>query len=365
MKKTSTILTSSEDKLLRDYSIRTICIFLFGRLGDTAMRTPIVHQIRTYYPNAKITALVDSAGYELLQTNSEIDELIIMERNRKKKFSYILSRISTQIILWKRRFDLVINLYGGNSSHTMMRLSLAKYQVGYRHGKARCNISELSHLNGEEFLFERPLHLTNVLFRILVFFESHPEILDTTPLVFSSLSSDTKIKTYLDGFGFDNLYLISLAASDLHKILPIEKSYAQIEMLYHKYGYIPVIVCNPVQEFLQETLINNFLIPNNIPHIKLPLLSIDEISALMKQMLFTIVPDTGLYHISIGLERPTFAIFTHTNPILVEPSHGIYELCFQESTVYGSDGLKQGIKEIDTEYLLKRTYHFINRLVHS
>lgn len=353
---------SPDEIFLSDYPIETICLFLFGRLGDTAMRTPIIRRIRNYYPDAKITALVDPVGYELLQHNPDIDELIVMQRNRKHLLSYITSRLSVQSLLWKRRFDLLVNLYGSDSSNTMMKLSRAKYQVSYVKGKAWTNISELSHLNGQRFHFEHSLHITHDLFRILVFFEPQPDTLDTTPLIFSSPSADLRMQSYLQSFGFDKLYVISLAASDLQKILPIEKSYRQIEMLYREYGYIPAVVSNPSQEFLQETLINDYLVPNHIPYIKLPTLGVDEISALMKHVSFTVVPDTGLYHISIGLECPTFGIFTYTNPVLVKPNDGTYELCFQETGEYGRDGLKQGTKEIDTEYLLNSTHSFISRL---
>lgn len=353
----------SENKLLQNYPIQSVCIFLLGRLGDTAMRTPIVRRIRTYYPNAKITAIVDPIGYELLQSNPDIDELIVMQRDRKKILSYITSRLSVQLTLLARHFDLLVNLYGGDSSNNMMRLSFAKYQVSYVHGKSWTNIKTLSHLNGQKFHFEPAEHITNSLFRILVFFEPQPESLDTTPLIFSKPLTDEKMKFFLKNFDYEKKFFISLAASDIQKILAVKKSYHQIEMLYHNFGYIPAIACNPSQEFLQDELIDDYLIPNNIPHIKLPPLNIEEITALMKYMRFTIVPDTGLYHISVGLELPTFGIFTYTNPILVEPSHGIYKLCFQENGEYGKDGLKQGTKEIETQFLIESTQKFMNQIV--
>lgn len=349
--------------MLKDYSIKTICILLFGRLGDTAMRTPIVKRIREYYPNAIITVIIDSIGYELLKTNPDINTLITIDRNRKNKLRYLKNKIVVQANIVKNHYDLIIDLYGGKSSNNMMKLSFAKYQVGYVNGSPWTNIKSLQHLSTKRFNFDQPFHITNGLFNILIFFETELNHLETAPFVYSRASVDSEIENYLQSFSFKNFYLISLAASDIQKILVIEKSYKQIEMIYHTYGFIPVIACNPTQEFLQETLITDFLIRNNIPHIKLPLLDVEHIIAIMKHVMFTIVPDTGLYHLSVGLKIPTFGIFTYTNPLLVEPTQGIFKLCFQESGEIGRDGLKQGTKEIEVNYLLETTKQFIDQIL--
>ena len=150
----------------------------------------------------------------------------------------------------------------------------------------------------------------------------------------------------------------------MKKIIDLEKTYQLIEYLYNRYRLIPIVVLNPGQEFLQLELLNKFLIPNNVNYISLDKKSIDEMAVIIKYSKFFIVPDTGLFHMSLSLKTPTFCIFTHTNPKLVEPDNDdiIYKACYRikEPKEYDVFGLENCTKEISFEDIKNHLDSFLS-----
>ena len=148
--------------------------------------------------------------------------------------------------------------------------------------------------------------------------------------------------------------MISLGSGGIEKILDMSLTFELIKYIYEKYNMVPAVILNPGQEYLQKQLINDFLIPNNIKHIKLKYLSIEDLAILMKLSDFIIVPDTGLYHMAVAIKIPIYSIFTYTNPKLVEPTNGIYKLVFKEDKTLEENKkleLKFGTKDIELSKL--------------
>lgn len=345
-------MLGSQDKIkkidLKNENIEKICILMLGLLGDVLMRTPIVKEMKKIYPNARIDVIVDHIGKEVLKNSPYINTIFVIDRNKKSKFKYVYNKIATQLFLIKNRYDLMLDLYGGKSSYNMMRLSFAKYQLGLlRSGRIYTNKSFIK--NNKNLNFNNKYHITNRLFRILEYFDIKIDTLDTTPEMYMSESITEKIENYINSFEIKNYYILSLGSGGLEKIISMQKMFELIKYIYQKYDLIPAIVLNPDQEYLRTDLIDNFLKPNNVDFIKLKLLSIEEVSILIKKSNFIIVPDTGLFHIAVANGTPIFSIFTYTNPKLVEPLKGIFEIVFKEDEMLEENKnheLKLGTKDI-------------------
>ena len=146
-------------------------------------------------------------------------------------------------------------------------------------------------------------------------------------------------------------------------MLDLEKMFKLIRFIYEEYNYIPAIILNPGQEFLQTDIINKYLDKNNIKYIKLKYLNIHEIISLMKKSKFIIVPDTGLYHIAVCLNLPIFSIFTYTNPKLVEPENGIYEICNKEIDEYGLFDLRICTNKMEIAFIITSFKKFVKKLI--
>ncbi|MCT7518514.1 glycosyltransferase family 9 protein [Aliarcobacter cryaerophilus] len=328
---------------------------MLGLLGDVLMRTPLIREFKKLYPNAKIIVIVDPIGKEVLQNNPDIYEIIVLNRSKKDIFKYLYGKIEIQIKMIMKSFDLIIDLYGGSSTYNMTKLSLSKYQIGFKSGKIWTNKNFIK--NELEINFKNKYHLTNKLFEIFRYFDLKIDNLDTTPFIYTSTESEINIKQYVKSLECSsNYYLISLGSGGIEKILDMSLTFELIKYIYEKYNMIPAVILNPGQEYLQKQLINDFLIPNNIKHIKLKYLSIEDLAILMKLSDFIIVPDTGLYHMAVAIKIPIYSIFTYTNPKLVEPTSGIYKLVFEENKILKENEnleLKFGTKNIDLFKLLR------------
>ena len=325
--------------------IKTIGIIGWGLMGDVLMRTPVIHAIRDVFPHAKIVVSTDPVGEEVLRYNTDIDRIFTIDRKKRPKLNYLFNKLKAWKDLRFEQLDIIIDLYNGKSSNTMMRLSGAKYKITFR-----------------DILVEprkNNFHISNELLDIVSLFSNNYQNYGTKPIFTTRSITNEKMKKYVDTLKQEKTYLLNFGSGGLEKILPMEKSFEQVKFLYLKYGFTPLIICNPGQEHFQKTFIEKYLIPCNIPYHALPILSLEEIGAIMRCNDFIITPDTGLYHIAVATDIPILGIFTYTDPRLVEPENGIYIHCFQSEQDIDSAGLRFGNKDLDLEYLLERTKIFM------
>lgn len=338
--------------MLNQQPIHRICVIMLGLMGDVLMRTAFTRELRRQFPDADICAVVDPIGRELLAHNPDINRTIVMYRKRDRWLRYLSSKIRMHTWLPIQRFDLLIDLYAGESSRRLMRLSAAKFQLGFdRQGALWCNSSVNQVAQYQVVPSTNPHHLNHALFQLLGRIDHYSLPPTTRPVFVPDTSQSAKIDSLMSTLSDKNVYLLSLGSGGLEKILDLDKQFALIQRIHQTDGIIPMIVCNPSQEHLQRELIDRFLQPNHIPYLELPLLGLNEIALLMTHSRWVMLPDTGLYHLAVALAIPIFCIFTHTNPELVRPDGGKYVLCFKPTSHIGQAGLPLGTKEIDQELL--------------
>ena len=84
---------------------RRILIVLHGSIGDVTRALPLAESIRRAFPRAYLAWSVEPACFPLLQGNSSIDEIIVLERRRWWKNAIpFLARVRAG------KFDLVLDL---------------------------------------------------------------------------------------------------------------------------------------------------------------------------------------------------------------------------------------------------------------
>jgi len=317
-------------------NINKIGVLMFGLLGDVILRTPVLHALKDIYPNAKIVAFVDPIGKAVLENNSDVDEIIVIDRKKEKnKLRQNYKKIRAILALRREKFDLLVNLYNGGSSRLMVMFSGARYKLGF------CMQENQKIYNIENKCLEDRLKEEQSLYNYMI---SIVEPLSDKNFLLKPLfdldnESFVKIQNLLEDNIYKNekFYLLNMGTSKEDKMLPIEKYFLIIQYIYEKYNYIPLIIANPGQEYLQQELINNYLKNSNIPYIQLPVLSLKEIASLIRLTPFIITPDTGLMHLAMAFDNYIMAIFTYTHPIFVDPKNekfiAVYE-SFDEGLLY-------------------------------
>ncbi len=336
-------------------NIRKIGVIILGLFGDVLIRTPILKNLKIMFPEAELVAIVDKIGIEVLRYNPNVDRTIVFHRKRNKLKNNLLKIYD----IWQVRqekFDLLVNVYDGGSTPIITRLSGAPHRLGItkRSRKTYTMIQPILRQRHEK-------HHIGFNFLKVLYPLGKPIDFTTKPIFIIPQVISQTIQKRFEFIDFQNTYLINFGSGGIEKIMDFQKYFQLTLYLYEHYKFIPAIIKNPGQEYLQENFIKKFLEKTDIPYKTLPLLTLHELGALMQLVRFFVTPDTGLLHIAIALDIKTLAIFTYTNPKLVDPETDNFVACFEPDFSNVQDSLYFGTKEIDINYLYSR----VDKLLHS
>ena len=295
--------------------INNIGIIMFGLLGDILIRTPVIQAIKDIYPNAKITVITEPIGTTLLSYNNYVNDIITIQKNDKNKIQQNFEKFKGMLAVYSRHFDLLLNLYNGGSSHLLVRFSMAKYKLGFCNQK-KSTYNVLNICDGDRLKEKQSLYS----YMISIIEPLSQKKYSLKPIFHPTQSTYIKMKQLVENLDIDNhkLYILNLGASKKDKLLDMNKYLSIVEYIYRQYGFVPAIVLNPSQEYLQNDFIENYITPQGLPFIKLKMHSLEEIASLMTLTKFTITPDTGLMHLAMAMDVYTLAIFTYTHPMFVD-----------------------------------------------
>lgn len=338
-----------------DNQINKIVVIMLGLMGDVLIRTPILRNLKAMFPDAKITAVVDKIGVEILQNNPDVDELILFHRNKNK----LKNNLFKFYDIWqvrKKKFDLLIDVYNGGSSRIVSLFSNATHRLGLEHKRAgtySCVFTDYLKEEEKHSYHINHNHLGAQTLKILYPLEKRIDF-DTRPTFIVQEATLSNMQKQFSSIDFDKSYLLNLGSGGLEKIMDFAKYFDLVEYIYKNYGLVPLILCNPGQEFLQSSFISEFMTKSTIPYTQLPILSLQEVGAFMKLSSFIITPDTGLLHIAIALDIKSLAIFTYTNPELVDPKSQNMVACFTPDFSNKHGELYFGTRDIPNDYLHTR-----------
>jgi len=110
-----------------DQTLQTIQRILISRLrfmGDIILTTPLLHQVRHFYPQAQITYLAEKPYHTLLENNPNVDQILSFHRADNRDLAKVM------FILLKETFDLAIDLFGNPRSGWLTFLSGASIRIG-------------------------------------------------------------------------------------------------------------------------------------------------------------------------------------------------------------------------------------------
>ncbi len=123
-------------------------------LGDVVHTLPVLHGLRTRYPQAKIDWLVAPQFAPLLKSHPELDELILFDRKRFGRLGLSAGAASEFLTfirdLRARRYDLVIDLQGLFRTGFLSAASGAPIRIGFRDAREGAWLFYTHHLHIED-----------------------------------------------------------------------------------------------------------------------------------------------------------------------------------------------------------------------
>ncbi len=127
----SFIKESKPISLLQERNIHRIGLFKFRNIGDVLLMTPSIRAIREAFPQARITAVVNSSTEAMLQGNPHLDEVLVYDRSKRKEGNRLYHEFQFFREIRCRQFDLTINLVSGERPAWCSLFSGARLRISY------------------------------------------------------------------------------------------------------------------------------------------------------------------------------------------------------------------------------------------
>ncbi len=117
--------------------IQKILVIKLKHIGDVLLASSVIAALHRHYPKAEITALVPRGTVEMLEGNPHVHDIVIFDRAIKRFSFSSLVQEEWKLLqtLRKRKFDVAIDLSGGDRGAFLARLSGAPTRIGYSRRK--------------------------------------------------------------------------------------------------------------------------------------------------------------------------------------------------------------------------------------
>lgn len=341
---------SIDEKELR--AVNSIGVLCWGLIGDVFMRVPIIEALRCRFPQARITVIVEPSGYDVLINHPACNQIITLAHKRRMSWRYWQHLVSLVYKLRCKRFDLFVNLYSGGSSTTVTRLINARIRLGFDHTHALRSSNNL--------LVKTPSfcqHWSKALgAKLLPLGISDREIRRGSSFYVTD-TAKMSIEKYLPNTS--RFVAINLGAGVAAKRWSVANYVAVAKRLAQNYQLQPLVFTNPGM----EELAGDFMEQYGTGCMIAPVLSLDEIGALMLRSVAVITGDTALMHLAIAIKIPNLVLFTDTRPEIVAPEDCIHVACFIEDTQrINSCGKPPGIVDIPVDYVVNKFAELLGKI---
>ncbi|MDR2981741.1 MAG: lipopolysaccharide heptosyltransferase I [Puniceicoccales bacterium] len=290
-----------------------ILIIRLSALGDVVMASGLIPALKSRFPDAKISWLVESAAEPLLRHNPRLDEVIVWPRAqwrklwRERRIRELWSQIRA---LFKKirlcRYDLVLDAQGLLKSAVWARLSGAPRRVGL-----------FGREGGRFLLTERVIPeprddaMMSSEYRFLAKYLGAGANAFDLDLAVGEVARQ-KAKAVLGKAGVAGGFAVLSPFTTRPQKHWFEERWIELARALIAKGIVPVILGGPGDREAAQRMTTEE--PGVID--LTGLLKLDESVAVIAMSKLLIGVDTGLTHMSTALKIPTVALFGSTRPYL-------------------------------------------------
>ncbi|MBQ7675081.1 MAG: glycosyltransferase family 9 protein, partial [Campylobacter sp.] len=145
-----------------------ILVMKFRRIGDVLLTTPLLENLRHFYPDAQIHFALNRSSKEMITQNPNVAKIHIYEREKIKNaniFARIWGEIKFALELRREKFDIIIQTTEGDRGLILAILSGAREIVAYptRHTQLNKFITKSLKHSEEKHTVEQNLDVLRVL----------------------------------------------------------------------------------------------------------------------------------------------------------------------------------------------------------
>ena len=270
-----------------------ILVLRFSSIGDIVLTTPVLRQLKTQLPGARVHFATKPAYRQLLEANPYVDQLHLLGGS--------LGELGRE--LRAERFDFIVDL------HNNLRTRLLRWQLPGVPGRA------FDKLNWQKYLLVRfkinrlpPLHLVD---RYRAAAAPLGIVDDGAGLdYFIPPTQEVDVAAALPpGFRAGHYVAVAIGAQHATKRLPLGKL---IELVQNLAPRPVVLLGGPEDEPTGQAVVQavqQALVANGCGRF-----SLHQSASLLRQAQFVVSHDTGLMHIAAAFNKQVFSVWGNTVP---------------------------------------------------
>ncbi|MDD5355580.1 MAG: glycosyltransferase family 9 protein [Candidatus Omnitrophica bacterium] len=284
-------------------NIKNILLVRLDHLGDVLYILPALTALRHKYPNAQITLLAASWGYELVKDNRDINEIIVYDApwfQRGKKKGGILGLMKLVWRLRKNKYELAIDFKGYLWNILLIWLSGAKYKISYNDV-------------GGKYLLDKALLRRTDLHAVLQNLEMLKAIgitSDQRPEISINIGNEeAAVIKLMDQFNLKGKKMIAIhcGAGRESKCWPIDKFNELIDRIFVEYPGHEVVLVGGKDE---AELVSRLSFKNKSPISLVGLTKLKELAAFLAKCELFIGNDSAPAHLAAIVRIPVIVFFS-------------------------------------------------------
>jgi lipopolysaccharide heptosyltransferase III len=282
--------------------VKSILVIKLRAIGDVLLSTVVLKSLRSAFPDARIDFLTERASREVVEGNPALNSILVFDGRKESGVGLILK-------VRRRKYDLVIDLFGNPRSALVTLGSGAGYRVGYRFGWRKHCYNLITEPRGNQ------LHNTDFNFDALRRIEI--PVLDALP----HFPVTTEACVFANDF-FRRANLVGKTVAALNpgggwstKRWRIHQFASLGDRIAASYNAEILIIWGPGEEEMAAGIRN--LMKSKA--LLIPPTNLKQLAAILQQCKFMVTNDSGPMHIAAAVGTPVVAIFGPTNPELQGP----------------------------------------------
>lgn len=293
-----------------------ILIIKFREIGDVLLSTPLIKNLKLFYPDATIDLAINSITKDMVIENPNINQLFLYDRKKikgKNIFLKIFYEYKYIKEILENQYDLVINLTEGDRGAIISRLSHAKIRLGM---DPKYKFLSFLKPYTNSFKYHSKTHAVERDLSFLTLLDLIPKT-KKVELYFNH-TADKKISDILIENKIEKFVIIHPVSRLMFKAWDDNKFAQIIDYIQQKKKYQVIVTASPDKKELQKT--QNILTSCKSDPIDFSgKFTLQELSALLSKASLYLGVDTAPMHMAATFNIPVIALFGPSNPTIWGP----------------------------------------------
>jgi len=293
-----------------------ILIIKYRNIGDVLLSTPLLSNLKYFYPDSKIDFALNKETCDILKNNINIDNVFPHDRKLISNYSFfkkIYIEIKQLFFFRNQKYDIVINLTEGDRGALIAIFSGAKKKYSFKPRKGLLSYLKLFDDYGEE---SDNIHTVDRDLQFLKFLglQVHYRNVD----IFWSEQDEDKVNSLLEEYSVEQYIHIHPVSRWMYKCWEDNRMAKLIDFISKESDFKVVLTGSPSE--IEKEHIRLILEQCDSSPINLSgFLTLNQLAYLSSLSKLFFGVDTAPMHIAAAVGTKVFAIFGASSPVIWGP----------------------------------------------